>query len=125
MSEVNYGKIDIEDLKSSTKCNIHMGPMLTVAGTILQNSELLNFYKQVMGCVGVEMEGYFFSREIENCIKHSLLGDFITRCFYYVSDLPLDPDQNLSKEEGNVSWDEGIGSMNAIQRFILKQLISE
>ena len=78
-----------------------------------------------MGCVGLEMEGYYFAREIENCIKHDLLSEsFITRCFYYVSDLPLDPEQNLSKEEGNVSWDEGIGSMNAIQRYILKQMIS-
>ena len=71
------------------------------------------------------MEGYFFVREIESCIKHGILKkDFITRCFYYASDLPLDPNQNLSQEGGNVSWDEGIGSMNAIQRYILNQIFS-
>ena len=79
-----------------------------------------------MGCVGLEMEGYFFVKEIENSIKHNLLkNDFITRCFYYASDIPLDPSQNLAQEDGNVSWDEGVGSMNAIQRYILKQVISE
>jgi hypothetical protein len=122
---VNYGKMDINKLKESTHCNIYIGPMLTVGGTILQNNDLLNFYKYVMGCIGVEMEGYYYAREIENSIKHDLLReDFISRFFYYSSDLPLDPEQNLSKESSNVSWDEGICSMNAIQRFILSELCS-
>ena len=126
LSNINYGKLDTEDLSKATRGGIHVGPMLTVAGTILQNNDLLYFYKNVMGCVGLEMEGYFFVREIENSIKHGLLRpDFVTRCFYYASDLPLDPSQNLAQEDGNVSWDEGVGSMNAIQRYILKQVISE
>jgi hypothetical protein len=126
LCNINYGKLDVEDLKNTTKADIHIGPMLTVAGTILQNNDLLNFYKIVMGCVGLEMEGFFFVREIESSIKHGLLRpDFITRCFYYASDLPLDPSQNLAQEDGNVSWDEGVGSMNAIQRYILKQVLSE
>lgn len=124
LSAINYGKIDLEDLKKQTKSNIHLGPMLTVAGTILQNYDLLNYYKHIMGCIGLEMEGYYFAREIENSIKHDLIReDFITRCFYYASDLPLDPNQNLTMEEGHVSWDEGIGSMNAIQRYILNQIL--
>ncbi len=124
LSGINYGNIDLEDLEKQTKSKIHLGPMLTVAGTILQNYDLLNYYKHVMGCIGLEMEGYYFAREIENSIKHGLIReDFITRCFYYASDLPLDPNQNLSMEEGNVSWDEGIGSMNAIQRYILNQIL--
>lgn len=49
---VNYGKINIDELKEKTKCNVHVGPFLTVAGTILQNSDLLRYYKYVMGCVG-------------------------------------------------------------------------
>jgi hypothetical protein len=125
LSELNYGNIDLQELKKITKSNIHFGPMLTVAGTILQNNDLLNFYKHVMGCVGLEMEAYYFAREIENCIKHKLLlPNVITRCFYYISDLPLDPFQNLSQEDSLVSWDEGIGSMNAIQRFILNQIMN-
>lgn len=125
LSSIHYGDIDVEDLKKTTKSNIHLGPMLTVAGTILQNYDLLNYYKYIMGCIGLEMEGYYFAREIENSIKHGLIKeDFITRCFYYASDLPLDPNQNLCQEEGNVSWDEGIGSMNAIQRYILNQILT-
>ena len=99
--------------------------MLNVAGTILQNNDLLYFYKHVQGCIGLEMEGYFFAREIENCIKFKILRkDFVTRCFYYASDLPLDPEQNLAQEDGNVSWDEGVCSMNAIQRYVMGQIFS-
>lgn len=122
---INYGNIDIPKLENDTKSKVHLGPMLNVAGTILQNNDLLHFYKNVQGCVGLEMEGYFFAREIENCIKHGILRkDFITRCFYYASDLPLDPDQNLAQEDDNVSWDEGVCSMNAIQRFIMNQIFN-
>jgi hypothetical protein len=126
VASVNYGEMDVSELKKITHCNIYVGPMLTVAGTILQNNDLLNFYKYVMGCIGLEMEGYYYAREIENSIKHDLLREnFISRFFYYSSDLPLDPTQNLSTESNVVSWDEGIGSMNAIQRFILKQIFKE
>lgn len=126
LSGIKYGNIDADDLRRVTKSNIHIGPMLTVAGTVLQNYDLLNYYKYVMGCIGLEMEGYYFAREVENSIKHGLIKeDFVTRCFYYTSDLPLDPNQNLSQEGGNVSWDEGIGSMNAIQRYILNEIFKK
>jgi len=122
---INYGNIDIPRLEEETKSKVHLGPMLNVAGTILQNNDLLNFYKHVQGCIGLEMEGYFFAREIESCIKHGILTkDFITRCFYYASDLPLDPNQNLAQEDDNVSWDEGVCSMNAIQRYIMSQVFN-
>ena len=79
-----------------------------------------------MGCVGLEMEGYFFAEELEKAKKIGLLGDnFVSRYFYYISDLPLDSTQNLSKEEGNVSWDEGVCTMNAIQRFLFNQIFSQ
>ena len=123
---INCGEINENDLREECKAGVNIGPMLTVAGTILQNNDLLHFYKHVMGCVGLEMEGFFFIKEIDNAIKHGLLRqDFITRCFYYASDLPLDPNQNLAMEDGNVSWDEGVGSMNSIMRFIFKKIFSE
>jgi len=125
VAELNLGNLNIEALKKSTNSNVHLGPLLTVAGTILQNNALLNFYKNVMGCLGLEMEAYYYAREIENSIKRDLVDpNLITRFFYYVSDLPLDPSQNLAMEEHHVSWDEGIGSMNAIQRFVLKHIMS-
>jgi hypothetical protein len=126
---VNYGcsiEYIIRKIENDAKSKVHIGPMLTVAGTILQNNELLLFYQRVQGCIGLEMEGYFFVKEIEDCLKHGVLGkDFATRCFYYVSDLPLDPEQNLAEEGQNVSWDEGVCSMNAIQRFILGQIFAK
>lgn len=145
VANLNIGKLDKDELKSllnerivktdkkeeellNKQCKedqIHVGPMLTVSGTILQNNDLLNFYKNVMGCVGLEMEGYFYAKEIESANKHLILrgGDFVTRCFYYVSDLPLDPTQNLANETGIVNWDEGVKTMNAIQRYILRQVL--
>ena len=126
IANLNTGGLDIEELKAQAKTNVHFGPMLTVAGTILQNYDLLLFYKNVMGCVGLEMEGYFFAEELEKAKKIGLLGDnFVSRYFYYISDLPLDSTQNLSKEEGNVSWDEGVCTMNAIQRFLFNQIFSQ
>ena len=120
---LNVGELGLDTLKNATKCDIHKGPLLTVAGTILQNYELLNFYKHVMGCVGLEMEGFYYAAEVENSVKHRLVNSkFISRFFYYVSDLPLDPTQVLSQEGSNVSWDEGVCSMNAIQRHILNQM---
>ena len=122
---INTGSMCEKVIAEEIKCPVHIGPMLTVAGTILQNNDLLYFYKEVRGCIGLEMESFFYAKEIEIAVKHGLVrNDFVTRMFYYSSDLPLDPTQNLAMEEGNVSWDEGVGSMNAIQRYILKNIIS-
>ena len=117
---IQTGNIDIEKLSKLANCPIHKGPMLCVAGTILQNNDLLKFYKYVNGCVGLEMEGYYYIQEVDRAMKGGILNsDFITRCYYYASDLPLDPTQNLSMEGSNISWDEGVGSMLAIQRYVL------
>lgn len=122
---IQTGNIDCEKIRKEGKCNVHLGPMLCVAGTILQNNDLLRYYKYVNGCVGLEMEGYFYVQEVDKAMRSGLLGkDFITRCFYYASDLPLDPTQNLSMETGNISWEEGVGSMIAIQRYVLQELFT-
>jgi hypothetical protein len=122
---INTGKMCEKVLAEEIKCPVHIGPFITVAGTILQNNDLLYFYQQVRGCIGLEMESFFYAKEIEIAVKHGLVrSDFVTRMFYYSSDLPLDPTQNLAMEEGNVNWDEGVCSMNAIQRYMFKQIIS-
>lgn len=122
---INTGEIQIEKLSKKASCDVHLGPMLCVAGTILQNTDLLRYYKYVNGCVGLEMEGYYYVQEVDKAMRSGLLGkDFLTRCFYYSSDLPLDPTQNLSMEGENISWEEGVGSMLAIQRYILEKIFS-
>lgn len=67
--------------------------------------------------------GYFYAKEIESAIKHSIIKkDFISRFFYYISDLPLDPTQTLSSEGNIVNWEEGVRAMNALQRFVLQRI---
>ena len=95
-TEKLHHMINIDSQEYNKQINIHIGPMLTVSGTILQNDLLLLYYKYVWGCIGLEMEGYFFAKEIEIAIKNiPKINKFQTRFFYYISDLPLDPNQNL------------------------------
>jgi hypothetical protein len=92
----NLGNLDIKLIEEKAKRPIHVGPMLTVAGTILQNSVLLNFYKKLFHCVGLEMEGLHFAKEIKRYKELGLVrDDIISRFAYYTSDLPLDPENNL------------------------------
>ena len=94
---------------------VHKGPMLTVAGTILQNKKLLEYYSHIEGCVGLEMEGCYFAQAIQQGIEMGLLKETVpTRFLYYVSDIPLDPSTNLAQEGGNVNWGEGVPTMSAI-----------
>eukprot|EP00826_Nyctotherus_ovalis_P017261 TRINITY_DN1506_c0_g2_i7.p1 TRINITY_DN1506_c0_g2~~TRINITY_DN1506_c0_g2_i7.p1 ORF type:complete len:688 (+),score=196.13 TRINITY_DN1506_c0_g2_i7:878-2941(+) len=92
----NLGSLNLKTLQEAVKRPLYVGPMLTVAGTIIQNSLLLNFYKKLCHCVGLEMEGLHFAKEIK---KYKEIGivreDVISRFAYYISDLPLDPNSNL------------------------------
>ena len=97
--------------------------MLTVGGTILQNTILLNFYEKLFGCVGLEMEGLYYAKELKKFRKLGWVREGLISLFaYYISDLPKDPNSNLSKEEGNISFDEGVPSMNAIYRHFIGRL---
>ena len=40
------------------------GPLLTVGGTLLQNRAMLQFYRRIWGCVGLEMEGIWYLRAV-------------------------------------------------------------
>src|SRR5690606_3973006 len=48
---------------------VHSGPVLTVAGTLLQDRTLLHFYRRIWKCVGLEMEGSFFARQLISAIE--------------------------------------------------------
>lgn len=121
---VKGGDINNEELAEITGSNVHSGPFITVAGTILQNNELLKYYKVVMGCIGLDMEGYYYIREMENSIKHKLLSEnLVMRCLYYVLDVPTDPNQILPKGNSDDYWEEGIGPMNAMERYLLQKAL--
>ena len=44
------------------------GVVLTVLGTLMQNRELLHYYKNLWACIGLEMEGSYYARQIERTI---------------------------------------------------------
>ncbi len=92
----NLGGLNVEKLQRSAGRPVHVGPMLTVAGTIIQNSVLLNYFRKLCHCVGLEMEGLHFAREIKRYRELGLVrDDVISRFAYYISDLPLDPNSTL------------------------------
>jgi len=98
--------LSAEALQSlSTDRAVHTGPVLTVAGTLLQDRSLLHFYRRIWRCVGLEMEGSFFARRLISAIETGLVSsDVRTRFAYYISDVPLQPEHNpsagLSAHEG-------------------------
>lgn len=100
---------------------VHTGPILTVEGTLLQNAALLNFYRNIWNCQGLEMEGFYYARQIQqsmllDCLGHKTRLNF----FYYVSDIPLTTGENLSVP---LSPSEGIPPLYAITREVLTQIL--
>jgi CRP-like cAMP-binding protein len=100
---------------------VHSGPLLTVGGTLLQNRLMLNFYRAIWGCVGLEMEGVFYHWAVKEAQELGVLRkDARTRFLYYVSDLPMTPGENLSER---MSPQEGIPPLYAITREVLSRIM--
>ncbi len=96
---------------------IHEGAMLTVYGTLMQNKVLLNFYHHIWRCVGLEMEGTYYLREVMKSMHLGLIPQETTlRFLYYVSDVPLAAGESLA---GAMRPEEGIPPLYAITREIL------
>ena len=96
---------------------VYVGPLLTVAGTLLQNRMMLHFYRHIWGCVGLEMEGAFYYRQLLESMHLGVISkDVALRFLYYVSDLPLDASSTLS---GRMNAIEGIPPLYAVTREIL------
>ncbi|MFO0660061.1 MAG: cyclic nucleotide-binding domain-containing protein [Polyangiaceae bacterium] len=114
--------VDLERLITRVKGRgVHVGPMLTVAGTLLQNRMMLQFYKQIWRCVGLEMEGAFYFRRTHEAEQLGVIPKNVAqRYLYYVSDLPLDHASNLTE---SLSPAEGIPPLYAITREILSGVL--
>jgi len=109
-------------LKRASGVGVHQGPLLTVSGTLLQNKEMLHFYRKIWGCIGLEMEGCYYSRPIRELSDVGILSkDVVERYYYYVSDLPLGEHGNLSSP---LKRSEGLPPLYAITREILNQIIA-
>eukprot|EP00760_Papus_ankaliazontas_P021526 PhM_4_TR18702/c0_g1_i1/m.7904 len=103
--------------------DVHVGPVLTIPGTVLQNIQLLRYYSFLWGCVGVEMEGSYFARQVVEGMEIGLLrSDVRQRYAYNTSDLPLQAsgDSNLSTD---LRPDELVPPLYAITRSFVEQIL--
>ena len=82
---------------------------------------MLHFYNRIWKCVGIEMEGSFFARRLISAIETGIVRpDVRSRFAYYVSDVPLNPEENLS--ESLAPW-EGVPPLYAITRAVLQTIL--
>ncbi|MBN2511050.1 MAG: cyclic nucleotide-binding domain-containing protein, partial [Spirochaetales bacterium] len=119
----DYDDVSVEDLRLRLPGRgVYKGPILTVAGTLLQNSMMLKFYRNLWNCVGLEMEGTYYHRQILEATQLGVLReDLALRYVYYVSDLPMQAGQTLSQ---GLSAAEGLPPLYAITREILSRILS-
>ncbi len=102
---------------------IHVGPMVTVLGTSLQNRAVLErFHTSNWKAVGLEMEGGHFQRAISAAIIQGHVAKNIkTRYAYYASDNPIQNGQTLAA--GSMG-DRGIVPTYLISKVILQKIIN-
>ncbi len=114
---------DIEALRQRLPDRrVHVGPVLTVVGTILQNRSMLQTYRHLFRCVGVEMEGTWYAQQIAEAQVLGLLPpDIDLHFWYYISDLPLEAEHTLT---GVLGAHEGIPPLYAITRQVLTRILS-
>lgn len=105
------------------QCPIHVGPMVTVLGTSLQNRDVLErFHTSTWKAVGLEMEGGHFQRAISAAIiQGHVAKDIKIRYAYYASDNPLKEGQTLA--HGSMGED-GIVPTYLISKVILQKIIN-
>lgn len=119
--------VDRDALHSLSGRAVHSGGVLTVLGTLLQDSRLLNFYKKLYGCVSLEMEGSFYARELRRYKKAGLLSsDVNLRFLYYISDTPLSTGEEQSETlSQDMSIAEVIPPQYAVTRALLHPVLSD
>lgn len=101
---------------------VHEGTMLTVLGTVMQNREMLNYYRTFWDVVGMEMEGAYYLREILQAQLTGLIDDDIQLRFaYYTSDTPLEAGASLAT---GLTLQEGVPAVYAITRAVLKRILA-
>lgn len=69
------------------------GPMLTVDGTFMQNSDVLSYFRDNWKALGVEMEGIPYVRALAQAVLRGRIpGGLPVGVAYYASDAPLEGD---------------------------------
>eukprot|EP00755_Sulcionema_specki_P008831 Sspe_Gene.6073::Locus_2035_Transcript_2_2_Confidence_0.667_Length_3909::g.6073::m.6073 len=119
--EVANSDLVPEVLQKQSGRTVHVGPVITVMGTLLQNRELLIFYEKLWHATGMEMEGSHYLKAVaQGQSLHILSPDVRTRVLYYVSDTPLNPESSLAR---SMSVMEGVPPLYAITRCLLEKVL--
>lgn len=115
-------RITEKDLKASGwKKDIHRGNILTVLGTLMQNQEMLEYYKLFWDVIGMEMEAAHYMKEINTAIVTDMLDKSVDiHVAYYISDTPLKLHSDLSKQ---MKPSEGVPAVYAITRAMLRRIL--
>jgi len=112
------GAVDLARLRDRLPSReVHVGNVLTVTGTLMQNRTMLHFNRHIWGCIGLEMEGSYYLRHVvQSMNRGSVRPGVDMRFIYYTSDLPLRHDANLS---ARLRAAEGIPPLYAATREVL------
>ncbi len=102
---------------------IHVGPIVTVLGTSLQNRDVLaRFHTSSWKAVGLEMEGGHYQRAISAAIiQGHVPRDIKTRYAYYASDNPLHRGETLAS--GSLGY-SGIKPTYMITKVIFEKIVT-
>lgn len=113
--------LDVKDFDKGYP--IHVGPIVTVLGTSLQNRDVLaRFHTSNWKAVGLEMEGGHYQRAISAAIIQGHVSRNIkTRYAYYASDNPLQSGETLAS--GSLGED-GVVPTYMITKVILQKIIN-
>ena len=96
------------------------GPMLTAAGTFLQNREVLEYFRDRWHALGVEMEGTPYARALAQArLRRRVREEVDIGVAYYASDAPLSSDL-LTTPLGA----EGVGPVYAVTIAVLRNILS-
>jgi hypothetical protein len=113
--------LTLEDFGSEIP--VHIGPMLTVVGTSLQNRDVLYRIHRGWNAVGLEMEGGHYQRAINAAIiKGNIPPEIKTRYAYYASDNPLQSGQTLAS--GPMGQD-GLAPTYLITKVLLEKILAD
>jgi hypothetical protein len=112
--------LEAEDFAGLGDFAVHTGgPMLTVAGTFLQNNEVLRYFRDRWGALGVEMEGIPYAKALMHAVlRKRIPADVTAGVCYYASDAPLAGDL-LSVPLGST----GVGPVYAATLAILRSIL--
>jgi len=112
--------LDEKDFEGQDDVVVHSGgPMLTAAGTFLQNRAVLKYFRDRWHSLGVEMEGTPYARALAQAKLRKRVGaDVDVGVAYYASDAPMSNDL-LTMPLGS----GGIGPAYAITAAILRNIL--